>query len=278
MKERITIFEAIEQANRDLGEVDLLYSVCNEDGSVSLLCSKSSYAVHKVYDKIGFVGSVYSGIKEISTIKKTILSRFVPTIAQINYYTYRETLEIAKKRIAKVKNTELTMQYLKDRYGFEFKYYPNTHNHGFIAVGGDEWTSSVVYPNLICITGADHLRFFGFRYFNLYFDGINISEKSLKAYCRKMDKVITRLRCIVSAFGNYEKEYCREFFFNQIEIKKSGFGDWIIKFPYRDKAFLGKSHNQMKKLMDFFRYKDSNFCIWRASTPEEFEMMRLLLL
>lgn len=264
MKKAINIFDLIEEVNKDLGE-DLLVAVVPEN-DISVYVMVADKKIGKQQKLI--ISSKYDMFTKKDDIlhaKKRIVSVLIPFgfISLIN--PYEQFLSKAKQQVSKIRNFLKTKDYLESRYGIEFGHY---------ACMGNSLDCFVVFPKLECRMNP---MFKFATYYSLLFDGDKISEKSLKSYCRKMDKVITRMKCLSAAFDNCELMWNGKNFYKHCTIKRSGFGDWIIKFPYIDKYFAAQGINDIKKLIKIYHYKDTDYCIWRGSTPEEFTMMRELL-
>ncbi len=274
MKKTVNIFDVIEEVNKDLGE-DLIFA-CEDDYFISaMVADKELTAGRMLTRQVGKKYETFTKKEDIEERKKRVLSMFC-NVSFANPYS--QLLGASKNNIAKIRNYHKVLLYLSDRYGMPFAGYANV---------GSEMKCYVVFPDVRCRMNP----IFGFaQYFTLWFDGNEVSKKSLEAYCRKMDKVAERMKCLWKAFGNNEyaahirpdgKPVFSKNFYQLCEIKRSRSGEWLIKFPYtltekRDN-FYGDEREMLSKLMKMFRYKDEHFCIWKASNPEEFEMMRELL-
>lgn len=274
VKKAANIFDIIEEVNKDLGE-DLVFA-CEGDYSIFAKVADEELTVDGKWTRqIGKKYEIFTNTEDIEERKKRVLSMFC-NVSFANPYS--QLLEASKNNIAKIRNYHKVLLYLSDRYGMPFAGYANV---------GSEIKCYVVFPDVRCRMNP----MFGFaQYFTLWFDGNKISKKSLEAYCRKMDKVAERMKCLWKAFGNNEyavhirpdgEPVFGKNFYQLCEIKRSRSGEWLIKFPYtltnkRDN-FYGNEREALSKLMKMFRYKDENFCIWKASSPEEFEMTRELL-
>lgn len=274
-KESMTVFDVIDEVNQDLGE-DLVAAYKSENGNWPIYAKVREIKLVGGFatKQLCYEYEIIKSKQKVEMLKKQVLSMFLYNeISLIN--PYEQILQKAKNNIAKKRNVLDLIEYLKNRYNLEFGNYSCTKLGSATACG------YVIFPRIECKWMKD----FKFcRYFVFYFDGNEISKKSIKSYCRKMDKVINRIKCIYKAFGNEEISLNLKNFYGQCEIKKSGFGDWIIKFPYSQKGknlYVGSiSSNDtswLLKIMQMCHYKDTNYCIWRASTAEEFETMRELM-
>ena len=276
VKKAVNVFDIIEEVNKDLGE-DLIFAYEPEgDYPISAMVADKELTVGgKMTRQIGKKYETFTKIEDIEARKKRVLSMFC-NVSFANPYS--QLLEASKNNIAKIRNYHKVLLYLSDRYGMPFAGYANI---------GSQIKCYVVFPDVKCRMNP----MFGFaKYFTFWFDGNKISKKSLEAYCRKMDKVAERMRCLWKAFGDNEYFFhvrpdgnamASKNFYHLCEIKRSRSGEWLIKFPYtltkkRDN-FYGSEREMLAKLMKMFRYKDESFCIWKASNPEEFEMTRELL-
>lgn len=273
VKKTYTVFDIIEEVNKDLGE-DLIFAYEPEgDYSISAMVADKDLCVSRTLSRqIGTRGELLVEKDDIEDKKKKILSMFC-NCCMAN--KYNQILKVAKSNIEKVRNYHKVLLYLSDRYGMPFAGYANM---------GEIMKCYVVFPNIRCRM-APMFKFA--QYFTLWFEGNKISKKSLEAYCRKMDKVAERMKCIWKAFDDHEYStlhngvFRGKNFYNLCEIKRCRSGDWMIKFPYtltaKSDNFYGDEREMLRKLMNMYRYKDTNYCIWKASTPQEFEMTRELL-
>ena len=273
MRKAINVFDIIEEVNKDLG-MDLFaaYVSDNDDFPISAMVIDSNFAHSAVHRPIGHKYETFSDIDKICELKKKILSMVCFSISLAN--PYDTILKKAKDTIEKKKNVFKALDYLRDRYNIEFKGYANM---------GSEFLCYVIYPNLKCV----HMPMFRCsHYFCLYFDkNNNISKKSLKAYCRKMDIIAERMKCINAAFGGEEFLYHGKNFYKFCDITRSRDKEWIVKFPYmflkNGKRIYGKFYGEdlstISKIMELYHYKDTDFCIWKGKTPKEFEMVRELI-
>jgi len=277
-KKCMTVFDIINEVNQDLGE-DLVAAYKSENGNwpVSAMVCDTKLAGGFATKQLCYEYEIIKAPEKAEMLKKQVLSMFFHNCDEVSLINpYEQILRTAKNNIAKKRNVLAFMEYLKDRYDLEFGSYP------CIGIRGKVVRGYVIFPRIECKWMKD----FKFcRYFVFYFDGNEISKKSIKSYCRKMDKVISRIKCICKAFGNEEISLKLKNFYNNCEIRKSGFGDWIIKFPYTQTAktlyvgaYVGRNDtNWLLKIMQMCRYKNTDYCIWRASTAEEFEIMRELM-
>ena len=265
MKKAINIFDLIDEVNKDLGEDLLVGVIPKKDVAVHIMImderigGQQKIITNTPYD-------IFTKKDDILRMKKKIISVLIPYGFVSFANPYEQFVSKAKQQIVKIRNFLKAKDYLEDRYGIKFVHY---------ACMGDSLDCFVIFPKLECRSN----QMFKFSmYYSILFDGDKISEKSLNAYCRKMDKVITRMKCLSAAFDNQELVYNGKDFYKQCTIKKSGFGDWIIKFPYYvNKYFTNRGIDDIQKLMKIYRYKDTNYCIWRGTTPEEFTAMRELI-
>ena len=255
-------WEIIDMVNKDMGEDLFMYLVPDDDiGGYALLVAGYEEKTKNIY--LGNKYVTYTDKEEIERQKKKILSAISGPWGASSFgerISYEEALRISKSNLKKKRNYHKAIEYLKDRYKMDFGGYANM---------GDELRCYVIYPNANC----RETPIFKFSmYYNLWFDKDgNINQKSLDSFCRKMDKVVVRMRCLFAAFGDedFRITFCR--FYQKCSINKSSDGDWIIKFPYCPKRVIGENKGLLLALMDMFRYKDTDYCIWKASTPEEFE-------
>lgn len=273
VKKTYTVFDIIEEVNKDLDE-DLIFAYEPEgDYPISAMVADKELTVGgKLTRQIGKKYETFTKTEDIEERKKRVLSMFC-NVSFANPYS--QLLEASKNNIAKIRNYHKVLLYLSDRYGMPFGGYANM---------GEVIKCYVVFPNIRCRM-APMFKFA--QYFTLWFEGNKISKKSLEAYCRKMDKVAERMKCIWKAFDDHEYStlnkgvFRGKNFYNLCEIKRCRSGDWMIKFPYtltaKSDNFYGDEREMLRKLMNMYRYKDANYCIWKASTPQEFEMTRELL-
>ena len=273
VKKAVNVFDIIEEVNKDLGE-DLIFAYESEDDyPISAMVADKELTVGgKLTRQIGKKYETFTKIEDIEERKKRVLSMFC-NVSFANPYS--QLLEASKNNIAKIRNYHKVLLYLSDRYGMPFAGYANM---------GEVMKCYVVFPNIRCRV-APMFKFA--KYFTLWFEGNKISKKSLEAYCRKMDKIAERMKCLWKAFDDHEYAtlnrggYCGKNFYNLCEIKRCRSGDWMIKFPYtltaKKNNFYGDETVMLPKLMKMFRYKDTDYCIWKASSPEEFETMRDLI-
>jgi len=272
MKKAINVFDIIEEVNKDLG-MDLFVAYIFDDNySVYAMVTEARFAYSSIHRQVGNKYETFTDKNKIEDIKKKILSMVCYSISSANPYDV--FIKKARDTIAKKKSVFKTLDYLNERYGIKFRGYANM---------GSEFLCYVVSPDLNC---SWMNMFKCSHYFSLYFDkNNNISEKSLKAYCRKMDIIIERMKCINAAFGNEEFLYHGKNFYFFCDIKKSRDGEWIVKFPYMFLKngkriygkFYGKDLSIIHKIMELYHYKDTDFCIWKGKTPGEFEMVRELI-
>lgn len=270
-------FSIIEMVNKDLGENFFLAFVPDTDLNVGIGITDPLW--RPGYKHLGYKYRTFSDLDSINEIKKYILSTVSVGIDIIKNKPYEEILNITKTYIKKRRNCDKILKDLGNQYGVCFGSYPCSSKYFDVTNN-----NFVIFPKVAC-KNMDMFKFC--KYYTLRFDtNGNVIEKSLNSYRRKMDKVIVRIKCLTAAFDNTEMRINNGDFYKFCDIKKSGFGDWIIKFPYTINkktngvwisGYKKDDVNVVTKLMDMFRYKDFDFCIWRASTPEEFEMMRELL-
>lgn len=271
VKKLVDAFDIIDEVNKDLGE-DLFFArESTNDCVISAMLADKALG-GPATRLIAHRCDTFHKQKDIINLKKNVLSMCSYVHESM---PYDKILENAKNNNEKKRSFSKAREYLESRYGIKFGCYANC---------GEELRCFVIYPEL----EARFMPITKFaNYYCLWFDGDKISEKSLKSYCRKMDKVIERLKCVHAAFGGGEYMANGKNFYKLCDIRKNTYGkDWILKFPYTLKFYrrairrgdlYGVDPEFMVKLMNTFHYKDTDYCIWKASSPEEFEMMRELL-
>ena len=270
VKKLVDAFDIIEEVNKDLGE-DLFFAVEPPDDYVVSAMLADKALGGPTTRLIAHRCDTFHKQEDIINLKKKVLSMCSYMHESM---PYDKILENAKNNNEKKRSFSKAREYLEKRYGIKFGCYANS---------GTEIRCFVIYPDL-------ESRFMPItkfaNYYCLWFNGNKVSEKSLKSYCRKMDKVIERLKCVEAAFGGEEYIVSDKNFYKLCEIKKSASRkDWILKFPYTLKlnhrriagTLFGSDVDFMVKLMKLYHYKDTDFCIWKASNPAEFEMTREFL-